>query len=88
MSSHAARLDVSHVLDQRSRTQRMSILQIQEGVVVAAGPGLRTKEGNVLPMSLKEGDKVLLPNYGGTEVKIDDKEFLIFNEDEILAKLE
>jgi chaperonin GroES len=64
------------------------MLQIQEGVVVAAGPGLRTKDGSSIPVSLKEGDKVLLPNYGGTEVKMEDKQYLVFVEDDILAKIE
>ena len=55
---------------------------------MATGPGLRSPEGATLPMSLKEGDKVLLPSYGGTEVKMEDKELLVFAEDDILAKIE
>lgn len=38
------------------------------------GPGLRNEEGNHVPVSLKEGDKVLLPEYGGTPVKLGEKE--------------
>ena len=63
-------------------------MQIQEGTVIAAGPGCRTKEGDLIPMSLKAGDTVLIPSYGGTEVKMGDKEFMVYSEDEILAKLE
>jgi chaperonin GroES len=59
-----------------------------EGTVIAVGPGGRTSEGKVLPMALKAGDKVILPNYGGTEVKLDDKELIMYSEDEILGKLE
>ena len=62
-------------------------MQIQEGKVIAAGPGLRTKDGGTIPMSLKEGDTVLLPSYGGTEVQMDDKELMVYSEDDILAKL-
>jgi chaperonin GroES len=65
-----------------------ALVQIQEGVVVAAGPGLRTKDGESIPVSLQPGDKVLLPSYGGTEVKMEDKEYLVFSEEDILAKIE
>jgi chaperonin GroES len=56
--------------------------------VTAVGPGLRTKDGTTIPVSLKEGDTVLLPSYGGTEVKMDDKEYMVYNEEDILAKME
>ena len=48
--------------------------QINEGTVVAVGPGARATDGSVIPMGVKEGDKVLLPEYGGTKVTVDDKE--------------
>lgn len=48
--------------------------QINEGVVVATGPGRRNKDGEVIPVSVKEGDKVLLPEYGGSSLKMDTKE--------------
>ena len=44
------------------------------GVVLAVGPGRRTKAGDLLPPSVKEGDKVLLPEYGGALIKMDNKE--------------
>ncbi|KAH9326950.1 hypothetical protein KI387_007128, partial [Taxus chinensis] len=47
--------------------------KLNSGKVVAVGPGARNKEGNIIPVSLKEGDQVLLPEYGGTEVKLGDK---------------
>jgi chaperonin GroES len=62
-------------------------VQIQEGKVISVGPGLKTKDGKVIPVSLQEGDTVLLPSYGGTEVKVGEKEYLVYNEDEILAKV-
>lgn len=63
-------------------------MQIQEGKVIAAGPGLKTKDGSTIPVSLKEGDTVLLPNYGGTEVKMGERELVVYNEEDILAKME
>ncbi|ONM25585.1 Chaperonin [Zea mays] len=56
--------------------------------VVAVGPGERDKAGNLIPVALKEGDTVLLPEYGGSEVKLAaDKEYLLFREDDILGTL-
>eukprot|EP00891_Asterochloris_glomerata_P009637 jgi/Astpho2/9637/e_gw1.00146.177.1_t len=47
----------------------------QEGMVVAVGPGRRSlQSGEVMPVSVKEGDKVLLPEYGGQVLKLEDKE--------------
>jgi len=57
----------------------------QEGVVVAAGPGRRLESGEREPRDVKVGDKVLYAKYGGTEVKIGGKTFLILREDDVLA---
>jgi hypothetical protein len=48
--------------------------QVNEGVVVAVGPGRRDKAGEIIPNSVKEGDRVLLPEYGGNLVKLEGKE--------------
>ncbi|KAF3791485.1 chaperonin [Nymphaea thermarum] len=48
--------------------------RLNSGRVVAVGPGARDRDGNVIPVSVKEGDTVLLPEYGGTDVKLGDKE--------------
>merc|ERR1712100_790429 len=64
-----------------------AVSKMNEGTVIAVGPGAKTSEGDVIPMSVKEGDKVLLPEYGGTQVKIDDKEFTLFRDAEILGLL-
>jgi len=62
--------------------------KMKEGTIVAVGPGARnTTDGKVMPMSLAVGDKVLLPEFGGLKVEIDDKEFSLFKENDILAKL-
>lgn len=50
------------------------MIQLNSGKVVAVGPGTHDKDGNLIPVTLKEGDTVLLPEYGGTEVKLGDKE--------------
>jgi chaperonin GroES len=49
-------------------------VQVNEGVVLAVGPGRRTKDGDLIAPAVKEGDKVLLPEYGGAMVKLDNKE--------------
>ena len=56
-----------------------------EGKVIAVGPGKRDDNGKLIPMNVKKGDKILLPKYGGTEVKIDGKEYKIFNADDLIA---
>ena len=57
----------------------------QEGVVVAVGTGKLDDSGKVIPFNVKKGDRVLLPKYGGTEVKIDDEEYQIVREEDILG---
>lgn len=60
----------------------------QEGEVVAVGKGKTTEDGKVLPMDVKVGNKILYGKYSGQEVKIDDVEYLIMQESDILAILE
>ena len=60
----------------------------QEGKVVAAGKGKVTPEGKVLPLDVKEGDRVLFGKYAGSEIKVDGKEYLIMREDDILGVVE
>jgi chaperonin GroES len=58
----------------------------QEGEVIAVGGGKREK-GELVPLDVKVGDRVLFGKYSGTEIKIDDEDLLILREEEILAKL-
>jgi chaperonin GroES len=58
----------------------------QEGEVVAVGNGRREK-GELIPLDVKVGDRVLFGKYSGNDIKIDDEELMILKEDEILAKL-
>jgi len=60
----------------------------QEGVVVAVGPGRKDDDGKVIPMDVKQGDRVLYAKYGGTEVKLEEKKYLILKETDILAILD
>ena len=57
----------------------------QQGEVIAAGEGKFREDGTRQPLDLKAGDRVLFGKYGGSEVKIDDEEYLIMREDEILG---
>jgi chaperonin GroES len=57
----------------------------QEGEVVALGTGKRDEEGKLIAFTVKKGDTVLIPKYGGTEIKIDDHNYLIMREEDILG---
>jgi len=57
----------------------------EQGTVVAVGPGKMTDDGKRLPLSVKVGDTVLFTKYGPDEVKLDEKEYFILSESNILA---
>ena len=57
----------------------------QEGMVLAAGNGRLLENGTTVPMEVKTGDKVLFAKYAGTEIKMQDKKYLILSEKDILA---
>ncbi|MFN2586991.1 MAG: co-chaperone GroES [Actinomycetota bacterium] len=57
----------------------------QEGVVLAIGPGKRSDTGDLIPMDVKEGDRVMYSKYGGTEIKVDGEELLILSSRDVLA---
>lgn len=57
----------------------------QRGTVIAAGPGKRLDSGQLAPMDVKEGDEVLYTKYGGTEVTVDGKEYVILRQEDILG---
>ncbi len=60
----------------------------QEGEVIAVGHGKKTEEGKVVPLDVKAGDRILFGKYSGTEIKIDDEEYLILREEEVLGVIE
>ena len=57
----------------------------QEGKVIAVGTGKVGDDGKKIPLDVKAGNKILFGKYSGSEVKIDDKEYLIMREDDVLA---
>uniref|UniRef100_A0A8C9WH28 10 kDa heat shock protein, mitochondrial n=1 Tax=Scleropages formosus TaxID=113540 RepID=A0A8C9WH28_SCLFO len=60
--------------------------KVLQATVMAVGPGARNKNGELQPVNVKVGEKVLLPEYGGTKVDLDDKEYYLFREWDILGK--
>lgn len=59
----------------------------QEGEVIAVGTGKRLENGTLIPIEVKEGDRVLFGKYSGTEIKLDGEDFLMVRESEILGVL-
>ena len=59
----------------------------QEGEVIAVGAGKMTDKGTRTPLDVKAGDRVLFGKYSGTEIKVEEQEYLILREEEILAKI-
>ncbi|XP_076439447.1 10 kDa heat shock protein, mitochondrial-like [Babylonia areolata] len=62
--------------------------KVQEGVVVAVGKGSQNENGEVMPVSVQVGDKVLLPEYGGTKLVFEEKEYFLFRDTDLLGKFE
>jgi len=56
-----------------------------EGEIVAAGPGARNEAGELVPLEVKDGDRILFGKWSGTEVKIDGQELLIMKESDIMG---
>jgi len=57
----------------------------QEGKVIAVGSGRTLKNGKVVPPAVKPGDRIIFGKYSGSEIKVDDKEYVFLSEDDILA---
>ena len=60
----------------------------QEGEVIAVGNGKKTDDGNIIPLDVKAGDRILFGKYSGAEIKMDGQEFLILREEEVLGIIE
>jgi len=60
----------------------------EQGKVIAVGPGKKDKAGKAVPLEVKSGDRVLFTKYGPAEIKVEDKDYLIAKEEDILAILE
>jgi chaperonin GroES len=59
-----------------------------ESLVVAVGIGKTDDDGKRIPLEVKKGDRVLVSKYGGTEIKLDGKDYRIFNGDDVLAVID
>ncbi|KJA16452.1 hypothetical protein HYPSUDRAFT_47367 [Hypholoma sublateritium FD-334 SS-4] len=60
---------------------------LPEATVIAVGPGAPNKDGTVIPTTVKAGDRVLLPGWGGNAIKVGEEEYFLFKDAEILAKI-
>ena len=60
----------------------------QEGVIIALGTGKTNDDGKKIAFEVKKGDRVLVSKYGGTEIKLDGKEYKIFSSDDLLAVID
>ena len=78
-------------LEQENKTESGIIIpdtakeKPMEGKVIAAGKGIKDEKGNISPLDVKVGDKILFAKWGGTEVKLEGKEYLIMKESDILG---
>jgi chaperonin GroES len=59
-----------------------------QGKVIAVGNGKKTDDGKIIPLDVKEGDRILFGKYAGTEIKVEGKEYLMMREDEVFAVIE
>ena len=79
------------VLEAKERTKGGIVLpdtakeKPQEAKVIAAGKGKISDDGKVIPLEVKAGDTILFGKYSGTEITVDDKEYLILKEEDVLA---
>ena len=78
-------------LDQESKTESGTIIpdtakeKPMQGLIIEVGSGTKDEKGNVTPLDAKVGDKVLFAKWGGTEVKLQNKKYLIMKESDILG---
>jgi chaperonin GroES len=59
-----------------------------EGEIVAVGPGARDEKGNLVPLDVKKGDRILFGKWSGTEIKLDGQDLLIMKESDIMGIIE
>ena len=89
------RILVESVVEKENKGKKSGIIipdtakeKPMESMVVALGTGRTDDNGKKVPFEVKKGDRVLVSKYGGTEIKLDGKEFKILNGDDILAVIE
>lgn len=59
-----------------------------QGEVIAVGPGRRDEDGNIIPMEVAVGDRVLYAKYTGQEIKVENEEYIVLSEKDILCKVQ
>lgn len=65
-----------------------NVEKLNEAEVLSVGPGALDKNGSRIPLSVKAGDRVLIPPFGGSAIKVGDEDLVLFRDHEILAKVE
>jgi len=63
-----------------------AVKELNEGKVLAVGPGLHDKDGKRIPLGVQAGDKVLIPQFGGSPIKVGEEEFTLFRDHEYVAR--
>jgi chaperonin GroES len=64
-----------------------AVKELNEGKVLAVGPGLHDKDGKRIPLGVQAGDKVLIPQFGGSPIKVGEEEFTLFRDHEYVARI-
>ncbi|KAH9845389.1 10 kDa heat shock protein, mitochondrial, partial [Teratosphaeria destructans] len=64
-----------------------AVKELNEAKVLAVGPGAVDKDGKRIPMGVAQGDKVLIPQFGGSPIKVGEEEYHLFRDHDILAKI-
>ncbi|KAK3714916.1 mitochondrial heat shock protein Hsp10 [Vermiconidia calcicola] len=64
-----------------------AVKDLNEAKVLAVGPGMMDKDGKRIPMSVNSGDRVLIPQFGGSPLKVGEDEYSLFRDHELLAKI-
>jgi chaperonin GroES len=64
-----------------------AVKDLNEAKVLAVGPGALDRDGKRIEVSVKPGDKVLIPQYGGSPIKVGEEEYSLFRDHELLAKI-
>lgn len=65
-----------------------NVEKLSEANVIAVGPGAPNPDGQIVPTTVKSGDRVLIPPYGGSSIKVGDQDFVLFRDSDILAKVQ
>lgn len=63
-----------------------AVKELNEGKVLAVGPGLHDKDGKRIPLGVQAGDKVLIPQFGGSPIKVGEEEYTLFRDHEYVAR--